>query len=126
MGLSKKHFSTVRLNNFQDNLSKKYLSKVGFKKVNSEKQQKFFSSILLLLKICFFLLGTISLLKIGYISKIRITRLREIKKSYLYEKNKYRELTNRFDDLFSLNGEQRFMKDQDQIISRDRMRVIWR
>ena len=126
MGLSKKHFSTVRLNNFQDNLSKKYLSKVGFKKVNSEKQQKFFSSIFLLLKICFFLLGTISLLKIGYISKIRITRLREIKKSYLYEKNKYRELTNRFDDLFSLNGEQRFMKDQDQIIPRDRMRVIWR
>ncbi len=126
MGLSKKHFSTVRLNNFQDNLSKKYLSKVGFKKVNSEKQQKFFSSIFLFLKICFFLLGTISLLKIGYISKIRITRLREIKKSYLYEKNKYRELTNRFDDLFSLNGEQRFMKDQDQIIPRDRMRVIWR
>ena len=126
MGLSKKHFSTVRLNNFQDNLSKKHLSKVGFKKVNSEKQQKFFSSIFLLLKICFFLLGTISLLKIGYISKIRITRLREIKKSYLYEKNKYRELTNRFDDLFSLNGEQRFMKDQDQIIPRDRMRVIWR
>jgi len=64
--------------------------------------------------------------KIGYISKIRITRLREIKKSYLYEKEKYFELTKRFDDLFLLKGQQRFMKDQDQIISRDRMRVIWR
>ena len=66
------------------------------------------------------------MLKIGYISKIRITRLREIKEAYLYEKEKYAEQTNRFDDLFSLNGQQRFMKDQVQMIIRDRIRVIWR
>ena len=34
--------------------------------------------------------------------------------------------TDKFDDLFSSEGEQRFMKDQDQIISRDIIRVIWR
>ena len=96
------------------------------KKISNEKQQEIFSSIFLFLKICFFLLGTISLLKIGYISKIRITRLREIKESYKYEKDKYIKLTTRFDALFSLNGQQRFMKDQDQMIAKDRIRVIWR
>ena len=96
------------------------------KKISTEKQQNLYSAIFLFLKICFFFIGTISLLKIGYISKIRITRLREIKEAYLYEKEKYAEQTNRFDDLFSLNGQQRFMKDQVQMIIRDRIRVIWR
>tara|TARA_B100000927_G_scaffold227684_1_gene187461 strand:- start:151 stop:471 length:321 start_codon:yes stop_codon:yes gene_type:complete len=96
------------------------------KKIANSKQQELFSLIFLFLKICFFLLGTISLLKIGYISQIRITRLREIEKSYKYEKEKYLQLTTRFDALFSLNGQQRFMKDQDQMITKDRMRVIWR
>ncbi len=100
--------------------------KVQTQNLSSKEQQKFLSSIFLGIKICFFLLGIISLLKIGYISKIRITRLREIKESYFHEKDKYRELTSRFDDLFKINGQQRFMKDQDQMISRDRMRVIWR
>ena len=67
-----------------------------------------------------------SLLRIGYSSKVRLTRLREIKISYLYEKLRFDDLSSRFDDLISLEGEQRFMKDQDQMISRDRIRVIWR
>ena len=46
--------------------------------------------------------------------------------SYLYEKLRFDDLSSRFDDLISLEGEQRFMKDQDQMISRDRIRVIWR
>ena len=67
-----------------------------------------------------------SLLKIGYSSKVRLTRLREIKDSYLYEKSRFNSLSLRFDDLISFEGEQRFMKDQDQMISRDIIRVIWR
>ena len=57
---------------------------------------------------------------------MRLTRLREIQDSFSYEKFRFNNLTNRFDDLFSAEGEQRFMKDQDQIISRDIIRVIWR
>ena len=72
------------------------------------------------------LLAIVSLIKVGYSSKVRLTRLREIRDSYLYEKSRFRVLTNRFDDLFSLEGQQRFMKDQDQMISRDIIRVIWR
>ena len=84
------------------------------------------SLILLIIKICFSLLALISLVKLGYSSKVRLTRLREIQDSFSYEKYRYNNLTSRFDDLFSAEGEQRFMKDQDQMISRDIIRVIWR
>ena len=90
------------------------------------KEKVFVNNSLLLLKICLFALAIISLLKVSYISKIRVNRLREIKDAYVYEKVKFINLSNRFDDLFAVNGEQRFMKDQYQIISKGILRVIWR
>ena len=95
-------------------------------KIKQQKQQNFVSIVFLILKISFSLLAVISLIKLGHSSKVRLTRLREIQESFLYEKYRYNILTSRFDDLFSSEGEQRFMKDQDQIISRDIIRVIWR
>ena len=106
------------------NFYKKYLGS-AFKK-KQEKQENFLSLVFLTIKICFSLLALISLFKLGYSSKVRLTRLREIQDSFSYEKYRFNVLTNRFDDLFSPEGEQRFMKDQDQIISRDIIRVIWR
>jgi len=103
---------------------KKYLASVFIKR--QHKQDNFVSLIFLIIKICFSLLAIISLIKLGYSSKVRLTRLREIQDSFSYEKNRFNVLANRFDDLFSAEGEQRFMKDQDQIISRDIIRVIWR
>ena len=94
--------------------------------LNHKDKEDFLSSILLGMKVCFSLLAIVSLLKIGYSSKIRLTRLREIKDSYIYEKSRFKGLSFRFDDLISFEGEQRFMKDQDQIISKDIIRVIWR
>ena len=91
-----------------------------------QKEDNFVSLIFLNIKICFSLLAIISLIKLGYSSKVRLTRLREIQDSFSYEKNRFHVLSSRFDDLFSSEGEQRFMKDQDQIISRDIIRVIWR
>ena len=102
----------------------KYLG-VAFKK-NQQKQECFVSSVTLIIKMCFFLLATISLIKLGYSSKVRLTRLREIQESFTFEKSRFNVLTSRFDDLFTYEGEQRFMKDQDQMISRDIIRVIWR
>ena len=104
--------------------NKKYLSS-AFKK-NQKKQENFVSFFFLIIKICFSLLALISLVKLGYSSKVRLTRLREIQDSFSYEKYRYNNLSSRFDDLFSAEGEQRFMKDQDQMISRDIIRVIWR
>ena len=92
----------------------------------SKKEKNLLDSIYLLLKICLFLLAFISFIKIGKITQLRISRLKEIKNSYIYEKDRFKKLTNRFDNLLSHHGQQRFMKDQDQMISRDVMRVIWR
>ena len=97
----------------------------AFKK-KQEKQENFVSLVFLIIKICFSLVALISLIKLGYSSKVRLTRLREIRDSFTYEKYRYNNLSSRFDDLFSAEGEQRFMKDQDQMISRDIIRVIWR
>ena len=94
--------------------------------LNHQDQEDFVSAVFLGLKICFSLLAIVSLIKIGYSSKVRLTRLREITNSYLYEKSRFDILSSRFDTLFSFEGEQRFMKDQDQMISRDIIRVIWR
>ena len=94
--------------------------------LNRKEQEEFVSSVFLGLKICFSLLAIVSLIKVGYTSKLRLTRLREIKDSYLYEKSRFNVLTRRFDDLLSFDGKQRFMKDQYQMISKDIIRVIWR
>ena len=97
----------------------------AFKK-KQKKQEHLLNSVFLIIKVCFFLLAIISLIKLGFSSKVRLIRLREIQDSFLYEKYRFNILTSRFDDLFSSDGELRFMKDQDQIISRDIIRVIWR
>ena len=103
---------------------KKYLGTVSIKR--QQKQDNFISLIFFMIKISFSLLAIISLIKLGYSSKVRLTRLREIEDSFSFEKYRFNVLTNKFDYLFSSEGEQRFMKDQDQIISRDIIRVIWR
>ena len=91
-----------------------------------EVKEDFMSSTYLYLKFFFSLLAIISLMKLGYTSKVRFARLREIRHSFLYEKARYQTINDKFDNLFSHQGEIRFMKDQDQMISRDVIRVIWR
>jgi len=103
---------------------KKYLDLLFMKR--KQKQEDFVSLIFLIIKISFTLLSIISLFKLGHSSKVRLIRLREIQDSFSYEKYRFNVLTNKFDDLFFSEGEQRFMKDQDQMISRDIIRVIWR
>ena len=103
---------------------KKYLGPVFIKR--QQKEDNFVSLIFLIIKISFSLLTIVSLIKLGYSSKVRLNRLKEIEDSFSYEKYRFNVLTNKFDYLFSSEGEQRFMKDQDQIISRDIIRVIWR
>ena len=103
---------------------KKYLGSVFINR--QQKHDNFVSLIFLIIKISLSLLSIISLIKLGYSSKVRLTRLKEIEESFLYEKYRFNVLTDKFDDLFSSEGEQRFMKDQDQMISGDIIRVIWR
>ena len=104
--------------------SEKYFGSLYLKR--QREQDNLVSLIFLIIKISFSLLAIISLIKLGYSSKVRLTRFREIEESFLYEKYRFNFLKDKFDDLFSSEGQQRFMKDQDQIISRDIIRVIWR
>ena len=116
------------------NLSKSFyknsiVHKIFFRSVFINRQQKqdnFVLLIFLIIKISFSLLAIVSLIKLGYSSKVRLTRLKEIEDSFLSEKYIFNVLTNKFYDLLSSEGEQRFMKDLDQMISRDIIRVIWR
>ena len=110
---------------YKNNISNKKYKASAFKK-EQQKQEDFVSLFFIIIKICFTLLAIISLIKLSYSSKVRLNRLKEIQDSFLYEKYRFNVLTSRFDDLFSAEGQQRFMKDQDQIISRDIIRVIWR
>ena len=112
-------------NSFKNNLPPREYLPTSIEKKFYE-QEHFVSSVFVILKICFLLLAVSSLIKLGYSSKVRLNRLKEIQESFLFEKSRFMILSNRFDDLFSFEGEQRFMKDQDQIISRDIIRVIWR
>ena len=114
---------TINFNNIT-NKDKKSLGSV--RTLQYKEQEVLVSAVFLVLKVSFFLLAIVSLIKIGYSSKVRLARLREIKNSYLYEKSRFEGLSSKFDDLISFEGEQRFMKDQDQIISKDIIRVIWR
>ena len=121
----KYQFTNVSKSFFKNSISyKNYLGSRYIKR--QQKQDDSVSLIFLIIKFCFSLLAIISLIKLGYSSKVRLTRLREIQDSFSYEKYRFNVLTNKFDDLLSSEGEQRFMKDQDQIISRDIIRVIWR
>ena len=105
-------------------LVKKYFGSVFLKR--QQKHDYFVSLIFLIIKISFSLLAIVSLIKLGYSSKVRLTRLKEIQESFSFEKSRFNVLTSKFDDLFTAEGQQRFMKDQDQIISRGIIRVIWR
>ena len=116
----------ILLKHYRKTTSRDKRSLASAIEINNKEQEDFVSSVFLGLKVCFSLLAIVSLVKIGYSSKVRLTRLREIKDSYLYEKSRFDGLSRRFDDLISFEGEQRFMKDQDQMISRDIIRVIWR
>ena len=114
-----------------NNLTNSFRNKTNFNNYffsvgDSLEQREFINNLSLTLKICFSLMAFVSLIKIGHNAKVRITRLEEIKESYIYESTKYINLSRNFDRLLSVTAEQRFMKDQDQIISRDIMRVIWR
>ena len=125
-GLIQKIFQKLNLSQSYKNINFHTKDPSSVLKKKQQKQENFVSLIFLITKICFSLLALVSLYKLEYSAKVRLTRLREIQDSFSYEKNRHIELSSRFDDLFSPEGEQRFMKDQDQIISRDIIRVIWR
>ena len=80
----------------------------------------------LIFKFGLFIVFATSLVNLGLASHQRVNRNLEL--SYLLEKEskKLHKLRLRFDEMFTNGGEQSFFKEQDQWITPNSVRVIWR
>ncbi len=80
----------------------------------------------LFLKFGLLIVFSTSLVNLGLASHQRVNR--NIELSFLLEKEtkKLQRLRERFDNMFSIGGEQSFFKEQDQWITPNSVRVIWR
>ena len=85
-----------------------------------------YSYVGLVLKFGLLIVFATSLVNLGLASHQRVNRNLEL--SYLLEKEskKLHKLRLRFDEMFTNGGEQSFLKEQDQWITPNSVRVIWR
>ena len=90
------------------------------------KRELFYSYGALILKFGLLIVFLSSLVNLGLASHQRVNR--NIELSYLLEKEskKLNSLRQRFDEMFANGGEQSFLKEQDQWIAPNSVRVIWR
>ncbi len=90
------------------------------------RRELLYSYVALILKFGLLIVFSTSLLNLGFASHQRVNRNLEL--SYLLEKEskKLHILRRRFDKLFSIGGEESFLKEQDQWIAPNSVRVIWR
>ena len=90
------------------------------------RRELLYSNVGLILKFGLFIVFATSLLNLGLASHQRVNRNLEL--SYLLEKQskKLHKLRLRFDEMFTNGGEQSFFKEQDQWITPNSVRVIWR
>ena len=90
------------------------------------RRELLYSNVGLILKFGLFIVFATSLVNLGLASHQRVNR--NIELSYLLEKEskKLHKLRLRFDEIFTNGGEQSFFKEQDQWITPNSVRVIWR
>ena len=89
------------------------------------RRELFYSYLSLILKFGLLVLFATSLVNLGLASHQRVNRNLEL--SYLLEKEsrKLHRLRLRFDEMFTNGGEKSFLKEQDQWIAPNSVRVIW-
>ena len=90
------------------------------------RRELLYSYMGLILKFGLLIVFATSLVNLGFASHQRVNRNLEL--SYLLEKEskKLQKLRLRFDEMFTNGGEQSFLKEQDQWITPNSVRVIWR
>ena len=90
------------------------------------RRELLYSHVGLILKFGLFIVFATSLVNLGLASHQRVNRNLEL--SYLLEKEskKLHKLRLSFDEMFTNGGEQSFFKEQDQWITPNSVRVIWR
>ena len=80
----------------------------------------------LILKFGLLVVFSASLVNLGLASHQRVNRNLELSSLLEKESKKLHRLRQRFDEMFANGGEQSFFKEQDQWITPNSVRVIWR
>tara|TARA_Y100001968_G_scaffold65924_1_gene56690 strand:- start:673 stop:1077 length:405 start_codon:yes stop_codon:yes gene_type:complete len=90
------------------------------------RRELLYSYIALVLKFGLLVVASTSLITLGLASHQRVNRNLEL--SFLLEKEskKLHRLRQRFDEMFTNGGERSFLKEQEQWIAPNSVRVIWR
>ena len=85
-----------------------------------------YSNVGLILKLGLFIVFAASLVNLGLASHQRVNRNLELSHLLEKESKKLHKLRLRFDEMFTDGGEQSFFKEQDQWITPNSVRVIWK
>jgi len=93
--------------------------------VSSERQELICSLIGLCVKCSLIAVVAISLLRLAVAYQERMERQGELSAVLELEQAKQAKARERFDQLFSLGGEQRLIREQSQWIAPNRLRVVW-
>ena len=120
------HSKRIRKRNPYVNKKIDAFTKVSEFQKQEDKRELLYSNMGLILKLGLFIVFASSLVNLGLASHQRVSR--NIELSYLLEKEskKLQKLRLRFDEMFTNGGEQSFLKEQDQWITPNSVRVIWR
>ena len=93
--------------------------------VSSERQELLCSLIGLLVKVSLVGVVSISLVRLATAYQERMERQGELSAVLGIEEAKLSKARERFDRLFAVEGEQRLLREQNQWIAPNRLRVVW-
>lgn len=93
--------------------------------VSSERQELLCSLIGLLVKGSLAVVVCVSLVRLAIAYQERMDRQGELSAVLQIEESKLAKARERFDQLFSVGGEQRLIREQNQWIAPNRLRVVW-
>ena len=92
---------------------------------SGERQELLCSVIGLTVKLGIGLVAGVSLTHLASAYQQRLDRHSEVSAILELETARLRRAQNRFDKLFSTEGQERLMREQEQWIAPDRLRVVW-
>lgn len=92
---------------------------------SSDQQEKICSAIGLSIKVGLSLVAAVSLVRLAGAYQERLDRNGEITAILAIEQAKLNKAEDRFDRLFATGGEQRLIREQDQWIAPNRLRIVW-
>ena len=93
--------------------------------LSSERQELLCSVIGLALKVGLVVVAGVSLLRLASAYQERMERQGELSAVLDLERAKLSKARERFDHLFMVEGEQRLIREQNQWIAPNRLRVVW-